>query len=381
VAAVKLGAVVPTWAAFGVEPYAGNDFATRYDDDLALLAELGLSEVRIAFPWHLLQPAPGRVDDDVRELMAGVLTSAEAHGLSVWATLFDGVPPRWFVSEGGFSDERNAGTWWPRWVEWVAETFGDRVAGWCPLHDPVGHVEAAYRWGTTQSGTPDFDRHARALQSTIVAHRDAYRILQGSAPVATSLAVALIRPTDETAPAAREARYRDHLVWDLWLRALRDGVVAVPDRPERNVQDLAGACDLLGVALERDLGDDVLQTTDDDGRPIERIPVERVDEAMRRWEERVEAMLHRAAEEGPDVPLVVSSLRMRWQGDADRTRLIEAAGRALQRVIGDGIDVAAAFYEPAVDAAPGTPYVRDGLITRDREVNESAYAWTALSRS
>jgi beta-glucosidase len=378
---VRLGAVVPTWAAFGLERDAGNAFADRYDDDLALLAELGLTEVRLTFPWHLLQPAPGRVDDDVRELMASVLTSADAHGIAVWATLFDGVPPMWFVSEGGFSDERNAATWWPRWVEWVAETFGDRVAGWFPLHDPIGHVEATYRWGTTPWGTPSADRHAHALQAMLVAQRDAYRILRGGAPVATSLAVALIRPADETVPAAEEARYRDHLVWKLWLRALRDGVIAVPGWPERNVQDLIGACDLLGVAIERDLGDDVLSTTDDDGRPVERIPVERVDEAMRRWEERVEAMLHRAAEEGPDVPLVLSSLRTRWPNDADRTRLIEAAGRAVERVIGDGVDIAAAFYEPAVDASPDTPYVRDGLITRDREVKESAYAWTALSRS
>ncbi len=291
------------------------------------------------------------------------------------------MPPLWFVSEGGFADERNAGTWWPRWVEWVAETFGDRVAGWFPLHDPVGHVEATYRWGTTPWGTPDFDRHAHALQSTIVAHRDAYRILRGSAPVATSLGVALIRPVDETVPAAREARYRDHLVWKLWLRALRDGVVAVPDRPERVVQDLTGACDLLGIAIERDLGDDVVNGEDDDGRPIVRIPVDRVDEAMRRWEERVEAMLHRAGEEGPDVPLVLSSLRTLWPSDADRTRLIEAAGRALERATADGIDLAAAFYEPAVDPAPGTPWTSDGLITRDREVKESASAWAALSRS
>jgi beta-glucosidase len=286
----------------------------------------------------------------------------------------------WFVSEGGFSDERNAGTWWPRWVEWVAETFGDRVAGWFPLHDPVGHAENTYRRGTTTWGSPDADRHAHALHSTIVAHRDAYRILRGSAPVATSLAVALIRPADETVPAANEARYRDHLVWDLWLRALRDGVIAVPDRPERTVQDLAGACDLLGVAFERDLGDDVVTTTDDDGRPTERIPVERVDEAMRRWQERVEAMVHRAAEEGPDVPLAVSSLRTLWPSDADRARLIEAAGRALASSIADGIAVDIAFYEPAVDPSPGTPYVRDGLISRDREVKESAYAWSALTR-
>jgi hypothetical protein len=76
----------------------------------------------------------------------------------------------------------------------------------------------------------------------------------------------------------------------------------------------------------------------------------------------------------------VSSLRTLWPSDADRTRLIEAAGRALASSIADGIAVDIAFYEPAVDPSPGTPYVRDGLISRDREVKESAYAWSALTR-
>ena len=52
--------------------------------------------------------------------------AAEAIDLRIWATLHDGSIPRWFDNDGGFDDDETFITWWPRWVERVADRFGDQ---------------------------------------------------------------------------------------------------------------------------------------------------------------------------------------------------------------------------------------------------------------
>ena len=146
---LRLGGVLPLRTSLGIGPDAdaattsGNDLATRWREDLALLAEAGITAVRFPFDWSRLQPRPGRFDDDWRELYGDALDLAASLGVEVWPCLFEGVQPAWFDDEGGFADDRAATRWWPAWVEAVADHFGDRVAGWVPLDDPVGHAARA----------------------------------------------------------------------------------------------------------------------------------------------------------------------------------------------------------------------------------------------
>ena len=124
-------------------PRPGNDFLTRHHEDLPLLADIGVRAVQLGIDWARLEPTQGDIDDDWREWYHDVLDSAARAGVAVWATLHERTVPRWFDDAGSFGDERAAGRFWPRWVERCADLFGDRVAGWFPIHDPVG---AASPW-------------------------------------------------------------------------------------------------------------------------------------------------------------------------------------------------------------------------------------------
>jgi beta-glucosidase len=114
-------------------PTAGNGFRTRWPDDLAALQEAGITDVRITLDWARLQPKPGVVDDDWVERFEQIVQAADAIGIRPWACLHDGSIPRWFDNDGGFDDDENFTTWWPRWVERAADRFGDLVGGWLPF--------------------------------------------------------------------------------------------------------------------------------------------------------------------------------------------------------------------------------------------------------
>ena len=238
------------------------------DDEIDLALGVAAQHVRLTVSWAKAQPRAGVLDGAVVERVLGAARALRAGGTAVWLCLLSPDVPTWFDNEGGFTDDRFAGHWWPRWVETAATAFGDDVDGWVPFEAPFAMMRRL---------APDDARVQGEVMSTLtVAWRDAWRILHGPLPIATSLDVRTVRiPTDDVV-AAEWARREDQLRWRTWLQGLRDGVVSVPGRADRELADLAGACDQLGIAVSG-------------SGPGE-----------------LEGLLHRVAEQGPDRPLAIT---------------------------------------------------------------------------
>ncbi len=330
-----------------------NDVIHRFDEDFALLGSLGIRRVRLAIDWASFQPRPGGLDDDWCERLAMMIDAADDAGIGIVAALNDGPMPGWFIDDGGFGDPKAAGRWWPRWVESVAESFGDRFAGWIPLADPVG---AARPWAA------DPKRYVESLTILAGAWRDSWRILRGGPPVATDLELRIVRAADQTIPAATAARREDHLRWRLWLQALRDGVVAFPDGPLYRIEELGGALDVLGFSTTCDVPV---------GPPL-------TDEVLERWEHRLGTILRRLAEEGPDRPLAMT-LRVVHTADDDRRVVLETTAGALREAIDEGVPLQVVYLDPAVDNLPGGR--EGGLLDRDRELKPSGSVWLVSTGS
>jgi hypothetical protein len=301
--------------------------ADRVLDDIALAADIGLQSIRLDVPWAAAQPRAGAIDGDVFERVHGAAQAARAAGLEVWFRLLQPSIPHWFEDEGGFLDERKAGVFWPRWVELAADQLGELASGWVPFEAPFGLCNRMM--------PADPRRHGELVHTMVVAWRDAWRILHGHLPVATSLDVAIERATDDT-PEAREAAWRrDQLRRGVWFQGFTDGVVRIPGRSEKPLADLAGAVDVIGLALRHD----------------------------------VEVCLHRAAEFPLDRPFAVTYKPV---GDTDAARAQHAAAmwREVHRAT-DDLPIAHVTVTPFVDA-PGNP----GIVTQDRELKDSGHVFT-----
>ncbi len=298
----------------------------RFVEDLVLLSGLGASTVRVNLDWSWLQPKAGALDGDAVEWYSGLLQHAASLGLGLQFTLLERVVPTWFDNDGGFTDPRFAGHWWPRWVEAVSESFGDAVAGWVPFDNPLAYANRVI--------PDDPRRHGEVLDTLLVAWRDAWRILRGGPPVSTAIGVKTIKPADQTLPAAEEARRQDHLRWRLWLQGLDDGKISIPGRADRELADLAGSCDVLGIVVAD------------------------VDESL--------GAVLRTAEMGPDRPLAITLLTSPGK-DANRVTVVQrfetACGEAAE-----GAPLRAMALSPTFDIDGHD----DGIITRDRDVKDSA---------
>ena len=360
----ELGASLPGLVALGASPWSdtdrasstGNGFHTRFADDLEALAQHGIRRVRLGFDWSRLQPRSGMGDElngEWVEWYRDVLQAAAALDIEVWAGLLERHVPRWFDDERGFRDSRTADRHWPRYVEASAEAFGDLVSGWFPIDDPIG--------AAARREPDDPVRHGEVLEIMARAWRDAWRVLRGGPPVAGSFSVRTVRPVDDSVPAAEASRREDHLRWRTFLRGLRDGTLVIPGRPDREISDLAGAIDVVGVRFRTDLATD---TTIDD-------------ESLRRWQERALLMLHRVADEGPDLPITIAAYRVsrsrRSENARDAEVLAEATRRAVDQACADGLPIETVFVEPGIAASRATQ--ESALLDWDRHPTPLADAW------
>lgn len=301
-------------------------YSDRLLDDVGLAVELGLDRIRLDVPWALAQPRAGAFDGDVFERLAGAAMAAADAGVATWFRLLQPAIPHWFDDEGGFTDERTAGMWWPRWVDAVADRLGHVAAGWVPFEAPYGMCD--------RLSPNDPRRHGEITHTIVVAWRDAWRVLHGRTPVACSLDVAVERPTDESPEARAAANRRDHLRWGLWLQGFADGVVRIPGRADRQLADLAGSVDVVGIAVRRD----------------------------------VETCLYRTAEYGLGLPLALT-FAITGASDAERSHHVTGMWREVRRTC-EQLTVDSVWGMPFIDA-PGTP----GLATADRELKDSGHAF------
>ena len=241
--------------------------------------DAGASFARLAIAWNELQPRPARLHGGSVEAVQRALATIHTRGYTPWVVL-EADPPAWFENEGGFADAGAVARYWPRWVEVAADSFGDQVGGWVPLPRPF----ALARHGR------DLGQTAKVLDTLVVAWRDAWRILRGPAPVATELDVAVVSAQCAQPEAIDAAEAEERMRWHTWLRGLTTGELVVPGRAARQLADLAGSGDVLGLSFT----------------------------------EQLEHLVHRAAEDGPALPLAVAlAPHRRWS----EAQLAEASDR------------------------------------------------------
>ncbi|HZA79159.1 MAG TPA: family 1 glycosylhydrolase [Acidimicrobiales bacterium] len=178
------------WEAEGRAPASrdGNGFRTRYADDLALLAEHGITHHRLTIEWARLEPSEGRWDEDEEAHLRRVLEAGRDAGVALWACLLHGSAPGWFTDDQrGWLDDKAATLTWPRHVDRVAEALGDLVAGWVPIHEPDLQARLAYGDGTFPPGRRSEDDERDARAALRAAEAEAARLLRGGGtPVAVA---------------------------------------------------------------------------------------------------------------------------------------------------------------------------------------------------
>jgi beta-glucosidase len=359
------------WERDGQAPTSGdgNGFGTRYLEDFALLADLGLRHHRLSIEWARLEPEEGVHDRAAVAHYRSVLAGARDAGISPWVTLHHFTLPRWFLASGGFLVERNRTEVWPRHVEFVADTFGDLVAGWQPVNEVNYYARAAYGGRGWPPGHNDRAEMAVVDEAIHLANAGAcVQLAATDRPVSTIFGLSPIVCQDEDPSTASLAGALWSYYWEPCIGLFRDGVLRVPGRDPVERPDLVGFADLIGFSYYGAMG--VRQGRLDVHPPeATRSPL-----GYGIWADGLGQVLDRLHEELAGTPLLVAEYGIGTDDDTVREAYLLRGLEVVQDALARGIDVRGLFHWTAVDNYEWLHGfdVSFGIIDGDRRVRPSA---------
>lgn len=149
------------------------DFAHRYPEDLALVAELGFDAKRLSLSWPRIIPdGIGRRSDAGIAFYRTILEACRANGLEPWVTLYHWDLPRSLHERGGWSN-REIVEWFAAYAEAAADAFGDLVTHWMVANEPSMH--ALHHLLGFFDRTPSLARYVRVAHHQNLAIAEAAR--------------------------------------------------------------------------------------------------------------------------------------------------------------------------------------------------------------
>lgn len=194
----------------GSTPAVATDSYHHLDDDLRLLAELGVDAYRFSISWARVVPdGTGPANPAGLAYYDRLVDGLLAAGIRPTATLFHWDTPAPLEARGGWLRRDTA----ERFAEYAAicgSALGDRVADWVTLNEPATVVLNGYALGIHAPGRTRVFQAIPAARQLLRAHGLAVQALR-AVPVAgrigiTNVHTPVVPATDSPADVARAAQ-------------------------------------------------------------------------------------------------------------------------------------------------------------------------------
>lgn len=352
-----------------------------FREDIALMAELGLSAYRFSVSWPRIQPGGrGPVNpaglDYYDRLVDGLLEA----GITPMLTLYHWDLPQELEDAGGWGN-RDTAFRFADFAALAAERLGARVPLWTTLNEPWCSAFLGYASGVHAPGHTDPALSLAAAHHLLLAHGLAVPRLREIIPVDGQVSITLnltsVLPGSDTPVAADAARRIDGLINRLFLDPLLHGQYPRDVQADTSAitgwdfvrpgdeKIIAAPVDLLGINY-------YTPTVVDAGEPVAGpsawpgcddvvfVPQPGPATAMG-WAidaQGLRAVLHRLHDEHPELPLMITENgaafddRMGVDGgirDDDRIAYLRDHLAVVHEAIAAGVDVRGYFVWSLLD--------------------------------
>ncbi len=305
------------------------DHYHRYEEDIALMDELGVGAYRFSISWSRLIPdGTGDVNPEGLAFYRSLCDSLMDRGITPVATLYHWDLPQALQDRGGWPNPE-AVEWFTYYAGRAKEFLGDLVRIWSTFNEPwctafLGHSAGEHAPGLTDPGTAYVVAHHLML-----AHHRAISVMReievhDDDRLGVVLNLIPAWPADEKAESVTAAASVDAIQNELFLGAVFDGAYpgeildyhqrfGVADRIDFDgLRDLVQPVDFLGVnyynvnRISHVPGGSLLpEWPGPDGAVLARPPGELTDMGWGVEPEGLTWMLERVADRLPGLPLMI----------------------------------------------------------------------------
>jgi beta-glucosidase len=176
------------WDRFADEgrmPESGDvacDHYHRWREDVALMADLGVSAYRFSVAWTRIIPdGTGEVNAAGLDFYSRIVDELLLNGIEPWVTLYHWDLPQRLQDQGGWLDRGTADAF-ARYAGVVSAALGDRVTNWITHNEPWVAAHLGYGVGTFAPGIADFGAALTAGHHILLSHGRAALSIRGNVP-------------------------------------------------------------------------------------------------------------------------------------------------------------------------------------------------------
>jgi beta-glucosidase len=264
------GRGVSIWDTFSHQPgktYQGDtgdkaaDHYHRWEEDLEIMAQMGLKAYRFSIAWPRIFPEGiGKVNRAGLDFYERLVDALLAKGIEPFPTLYHWDLPQALQDRGGWPN-RDTAYHFADCAKIVAARLGDRVTHWTTHNEPLVVAMAGHFLGVMAPGIQDPAAAAHATHHLLLSHGLAVQALRSHAPQPIQIGITLnltpMHPASNS-DADRDAAWRyDGLSNRLFLDPVLKGsypedisALLAPVFPEvrpRDLETISAPIDFLGI--------------------------------------------------------------------------------------------------------------------------------------
>ncbi|MCF1466281.1 beta-glucosidase [Agrobacterium vitis] len=191
------------------------DHYNRWEQDLDLIQEMGVSAYRFSIAWPRIIPeGTGRVNETGLDFYDKLVDGLKDRGIKAYATLYHWDLPLALMGDGGWT-ARSTAYAFQRYAKLVMARLGDRLDAVATFNEPWCSVWLSHLYGVHAPGERSMDAALHALHYTNLAHGlgiDAIRQVAPQVPAGLVLNAHSVIPGSQSAAdlAAAERAHQFH---------------------------------------------------------------------------------------------------------------------------------------------------------------------------
>lgn len=148
------------------------DHYHRYQEDVALMKQMGLQTYRMSLSWPRIIPERGRVNAKALDLYRRLIDEVKAAGIVPCVTLFHWEVPEWVKGEWENPEIVEA---FREYAEVAFKAFGKDVPLWATHNEPVVVAQLGYLDGPFPPGRTDCKAYVQAVHHLNLSHNVAVK--------------------------------------------------------------------------------------------------------------------------------------------------------------------------------------------------------------
>src|SRR3954463_1311495 len=149
----------------------------RYDEDIAIIRDLGFGAYRFSIEWSRIEPEDGEFSRAALEYYRRVIAECHEQGVQPVVTFHHFSNPRWIAAMGGWENEAVVDRF-ARYCERTVAHLGDLIPMACTINEPNVVSLIGYRVGAFPPGKQDGKLVPIVNDNLKAAHRRAFEVLK-----------------------------------------------------------------------------------------------------------------------------------------------------------------------------------------------------------